>query len=97
MNNLTAISKMDQPETFEQVKEAIECFSLRKLRMENISRAFRLQLKENRMVRIIYNSDQQTDREVIAAVQEYDQYAIALADDRFIPIRAIKKVTFKLK
>ncbi|MGK7395166.1 MAG: hypothetical protein ACNS62_11380 [Candidatus Cyclobacteriaceae bacterium M3_2C_046] len=86
--------EMIKQDTFLTVKDVIESQFLKKLRMSNIYKAFKLGIKSNKQVKITYSTDTVEEKSVVTSVQEIDEYNVGILDSQFIPIRAIKEIKF---
>lgn len=79
-------------DTFENVKETLQCNALKKLREHKIRKAARLR---DRKAVIIYDSDQGEDQAICDSVLAFNEFHIGTSGSKYIPIRAIKEIRFR--
>jgi len=79
-------------DTFERVKETLECNALKKLRERKIRKAAR---RRDKKTLIIYDSDQGVDQAIYDRVLVFNDLHIGISGSKYIPIRAIKDIRFR--
>jgi hypothetical protein len=80
-------------ESFDKVKDVFESQFLKQIRISNLHKALRLGIAEHQKVKIQYLNDrnEMTVNEMVTGIMDD---VIALGNERNIPIRAIKSISF---